>query len=237
VATVADPTTISFADATQRVQVVTITQAGTLVRIGDQEVVVAAAGVLTGGEANRHVSVSGALDLALEAWGDAAGAPPPSPSAAADATGTVSGVAVNGLAAFHHGGRAASGVELKRLVTILFEDGPLAVALEALRPRGAAGHGDERLSATVFHRDPPGAVAVHRPRLSTTYDEEGLITHVGVELWETEDSDRPLRIGGETLAHADLVAADGSARTQIAFMAWHHDGQEGLGSYCITRPG
>ena len=74
---------------------------------------------------------------------------------------------------------------------------------------------------------------IERPRLSSTYDSQGLLTHAGLELWESEDSDRPIRIGGEALARGELRSPDG-ALTRVTFLAWHHDGLHGLGSYAIT---
>ena len=43
-----------------------------------------------------------------------------------------------------------------------------------------------------------------------------------------------MRIGGEALGSGELAGPDG-ARTQVTFVAWHHDGRRGLGSYSITR--
>ena len=86
-----------------------------------------------------------------------------------------------------------------------------AVALTALRPRRASGHGGDLVVATVF--DPAGAVAVADPRLSTTYAADGSPTRAGIELWldVSEDSDEqyPRRAAGEATGLRADATVDG----------------------------
>jgi len=127
---------------------------------------------------------------------------------------------------------AAGDDALARTLALRLESG-VAVVLAARRGRAAAGHGDEQLDAVLARGDPPVASAVERPRLSTTYDGAGLVTHCGIELWESGESEFPERIGGEAVLHGELVGADGT-RTRIAFLDCHGGGaQRGGGRYAI----
>ena len=127
---------------------------------------------------------------------------------------------------------AADGIALERSIAIFF-DAQLAFALAARRPRGAGGHGEEQLDAVAFRGEPLEPASFEIPRLSTTYDADGVPTHAGIELWETDEAELALRIGGEVLGHGEL-AQPGGARTRVTFVAWHHNGHHGLGSYEIT---
>src|SRR6185437_12972175 len=99
-------------------------------------------------------------------------------------------------------------VVLERAVTAWI--GPsLAVALNARRPRRAAGHGGEQLNAAILRGEPLETVAVADPRLSSTYDGDGLLLRCGLELWDTEDADFALRYAGTAGAHGTLTHADG----------------------------
>jgi hypothetical protein len=54
-----------------------------------------------------------------------------------------------------------------------------------------------------------------------------------LELWEGEESDFALRIGGEARDVGELVLPDG-ARLRSAFYVWRHDGREGGGRYDLV---
>jgi hypothetical protein len=147
------------------------------------------------------------------------------------ATGMIDSQKVDGLAALSRRPRADA-FALERRVAIFF-DAQLAFALAARRPRGAGGHGEEQLEAIAFRGEPLEVASIEIPRLSTTYDADGLPTHAGVELWETDEAELALRIGGEVFAGGELAHPDG-ARTRVSFVAWHHDGRHSIGSYAIT---
>ena len=213
--------TISFADAEARIQGVAIAGVATLLRLGERLTLTAPPLFAQGGEA-WQVSSPDCFELTLETWGR--GAPLRG--------GTQR---IDGIATLRRSDTPAAGdLALERSLAILF-DAQLAFALDARRPRAAGGHGEEQLQAVVFRGEPLEPFAIEKPRLSSSYDADGGLTHAGLELWESEDADRPLRIGGETLARARLAHADG-ASTDVAFVAWHHDGRQGLGSYSITTP-
>ena len=148
------------------------------------------------------------------------------------ATGTLAGRQLDGLALLTRN-QADSGVVLERSLAILF-DGQLALAVHADRPRGAGGHGDEQLDALVFRGEPLEPVTIEKLRLSSTYDGAGVLTHTGLELWETDESELPLRDRRRELsARGELVSPDG-VRSDVAFIGWHHDGRRGAGSYVVT---
>jgi hypothetical protein len=230
---VREPLTISFADAGHRVQAVGIGGVGTLLRLGDELRLSGPPKFARGAEGWR-VSSDGGFELSLAEWPGGAplddGAGPD--VAPARASGTVGSQRVAGLATLRGDGDG-SDVALERVLAVLFDEGPMAVALTGRRPAGADGHGDELLEAVAFRAEPLEPLRIERPRLSSTYDSQGLLTHAGLELWESEDSDRPIRIGGEALARGELRSPDG-ALTRVTFLAWHHDGLHGLGSYAIT---
>ena len=124
-------------------------------------------------------------------------------------------------------------MSIERSIDILF-DAALAFSLRARQAAGAGGHGEEELAAVVFRGEPLELVAIEKPRLSSTYDAEGRLRHAGLELWESEEAELALRIGGEVLG-SGVLPGGGGAPTQVAFVAWHHSGRRGLGSYTITR--
>jgi hypothetical protein len=240
-----EPLTISFADSEHGIQGFGIVGVGTLLRLGEELRLVGPPQFAWNAESWR-VSADDGFELSLAAW---AGAAPlgdeHSDAVPARVSGTVGSWPVEGLALLRGAGGssgdagsgAAAGrdVAVDRMLAALFDDGPLAVVLTAERPEGAAGHGEERLDALAFRGDPIDVVRIARPRLSRTYDSSGLLTHAGLELWESEESDRPLRIGGEALARGELAHADG-LHSHVTFLAWHHEGLRGLGSYSIVLP-
>ena len=238
-----EPLTISFADTEHRIQALGIAGAGTLLRL-DEELRLSGPPQFVSDAEGWRVSSDDGFELSLTPWAGAAtlGGDGGFDAVAARAIGTVASRPVEGLAALcgagagggdgEAGGGAGRDVALERMLAALFEEGPWAVVLTAQRPRGAVGHGEERLDAVAFRGDPLEVVRFEGPRLSSTYDAGGLLSHAGLELWESEDSDRPTRIGGEALARGELAHPDGTI-TRVTFLAWHHDGVHGLGSYTI----
>ncbi|HKG17005.1 MAG TPA: hypothetical protein VKA96_04880 [Solirubrobacteraceae bacterium] len=125
-------------------------------------------------------------------------------------------------------------IELARTVTAWLE-GPRAVMLSAVRPTGAAAHGDE--AVTAFLVEPADGLAapapVAEPRLSTTYDAEGRQRRAGLELWMHEDDELPRRLAGEAACGTSLQLAD--LRLGCAFFRWRMEGRSGVGRYDVLR--
>lgn len=124
-----------------------------------------------------------------------------------------------------------AGQVLRRSIGIVFSDGRL-LALSAVRPPGAGGHDDERLTTVVC--DPDGApTEVSETLLSTEYGPDGVQRRATLELWTDGDEGQPLR-GAGTLISATEVHGDATT-TEVAFFRWGLEGREGLGHYEIVR--
>jgi hypothetical protein len=120
---------------------------------------------------------------------------------------------------------------LRRSIGIVFSDGGL-LALSAVRPPGAGGHGEEQVRAVLC--DPDGApVEVSETLLSTEYGPDGVQRRATLELWTDGDDGQPLR-GAGTLISAAKVRHAGS-ESDIAFFRWSVEGREGLGHYEVVR--
>jgi hypothetical protein len=227
---VSERATIAFADATAEIAGVALAGTGTLISLGG-ELTPAAPPRLDGGEGAWTLSSPGAYALSLEGLGERAGLQSGASVSLCRARGTVEGHEFDAFATITWT-PADAAPALERSLAITF-DHELSFALLAQREPGAGGHGDEQLEAVVFRGDPPAASLIARPRLSTTYDGEELPRHAGVELWQDEESEYSLRIGGEALTSGELVHANG-ARSRVVFMAWHHEHHRALGSYTLT---
>jgi hypothetical protein len=109
-------------------------------------------------------------------------------------------------------------------------------ALLSMRPRRAAGHADDAVTAAWFEAG--GAAPVHDPRLSTTYDEQGAPARVGLELWlrgDDDDDDNnqyPRRIAGEAVG-ASVSGALGDLELRAELLRCHSRGREGAGVYLL----
>ena len=120
---------------------------------------------------------------------------------------------------------------VRRSIGIAFSDGGL-LALSAVRPNGAHGHGEEVVAAVLC--GPDGAPAeVGETLLSTEYGPDGIQRRATLELWIEADDGQPLR-GAGTLISASSVRRPG-LRAEIAFFRWSLEGREGLGHYEIVR--
>lgn len=120
---------------------------------------------------------------------------------------------------------------VRRSIGVAFSDGGL-LAVSAIRPRGAAGHGEEQVAAVLC--GPDGApLEVSEALLSTEYGPDGVQRRATLELWTDEDEGQPLR-GAGTLISAAPVRRPG-LNAQIAFFRWALEGREGLGHYEIVR--
>src|SRR3954470_7001604 len=120
---------------------------------------------------------------------------------------------------------------VRRSIGIVFADGGL-LALSAVRPEGAGGHGEESVGAVLC--GPDGApVDVSETLLSTEYGRDGVQRRAALELWLDDEDGQPLR-GAGTLISAAEVKHPRLTGT-VAFFRWALEGREGLGHYEVVR--
>ncbi len=120
---------------------------------------------------------------------------------------------------------------MRRSIGIAFSDGGL-LALSAVRPETAEGHGEEVVAAVLC--GPDGAPAeVAETLLSTEYGPDGVQRRATLELWIDAEDGQPLR-GAGTLISASTVRHPG-LQAEIAFFRWSLEGREGLGHYEVVR--
>jgi hypothetical protein len=120
---------------------------------------------------------------------------------------------------------AWSELDAVRGVTAVF-DRERAVFALARRPRGAMGHGQELVEASIVI---DGELAdVEDARLSTVYDGDGRQRNAGLELWLPAE-DFPRRVSGTVQAGASLTLE--GLRVNAAVFAWRMEGREGAGLY------
>jgi hypothetical protein len=115
--------------------------------------------------------------------------------------------------------------ELARMLSAAFDDGVL-LALAALRPVGAHGHGEEAVAGVVVRDSEP--VVADEALLSVEYDPDGTPRRVGVEIYERPDS-LPLRMAGDR-----ENAAPASDETAFSMRSGE---ASGTGRLVIVRPG
>ncbi len=121
----------------------------------------------------------------------------------------------------------------RRSIGVVFSDGGL-LALSAVRPPGASGHGEETVAAVLC--GPDGApVEATEALLSTEYGEDGVQRRATLELWLDDEEGQPLRGAGTLISAARLER--GGLDSQVAFFRWALEGREGLGHYEIVRAG
>jgi hypothetical protein len=119
----------------------------------------------------------------------------------------------------------------RRSIGIVFADGGL-LALSAVRPDKAEGHGEEEVAAILC--DPDGApIEVSETLLSTEYGSDGVQRRATLELWVDDEARQPLR-GAGTLISAGSLSHPGLSG-EVAFFRWSLEGREGLGHYEILR--
>ncbi len=120
---------------------------------------------------------------------------------------------------------------VRRSIGVVFSDGGL-LALSAVRPEAAGGHGEEEVVAVIC--DPDAApVELSEALLSTEYGEDGVQRRATLELWPDGDDGQPLR-GAGTLISSTSVRRPGLS-AEIAFFRWSVEGREGLGHYEVVR--
>jgi hypothetical protein len=105
-------------------------------------------------------------------------------------------------------------------------DSEHAVLALARRPRGAHGHGDERVVAWLLQGDE--LLSVETARISTVYDGEGRQRSAGLELW-LPGEDFPRRASGTVIAGTSLDL-DGLT-VHAAVFEWRMEEREGPGAY------
>lgn len=115
-----------------------------------------------------------------------------------------------------------------RAVSALF-DPEHAVLAVARRPRGAAGHGHELVTAALLTGG--DLRAVDDARLSTVYDGDGRQRSAGMELWMPGE-DFPRRLAGEVAGGTTLELP--GLRVNASVFQWRMEGREGVGSYELT---
>ena len=120
-----------------------------------------------------------------------------------------------------------SELDAVRTRSCVFDPG-LAVLARARRPRGARGHGDERVTGWLVRDGAPHAV--EETRISTVYDSEGRQRTAGLELW-LPGEDFPRRVSGTARAGASLTLE--GLRVHAAVFSWRMEGRDGVGAYDI----
>jgi hypothetical protein len=112
-----------------------------------------------------------------------------------------------------------------RSVSALLDEEHAVLAL-ARRPRGARGHGEERVVAYLLEAGEP--LAVDDARISTVYDGEGRQRSAGLELW-LPGEDFPRRGSGRAIAGSSLELE--GVTVHAAVFRWRVEGREGMGAY------
>jgi len=113
---------------------------------------------------------------------------------------------------------------LRSLSALLDEEH--AVLALARRPRGARGHGDELVVASLLEAGEPRPV--EDARISTVYDGEGRQRRAGLELW-LPGEDFPRRGSGSAIAGSSLELE--GLTVHAAVFRWRVEGREGVGAY------
>jgi hypothetical protein len=146
--------------------------------------------------------------------------------------GEAGGRRVDGLGTLSETSAAPRWEELDALRTIsALVDEHFALLALARRPRGALGHGEERMTAMLL--DGERFTEVEEARLSTVYDGEGRQRSAGLELWMPGE-EYPRRGSGVVVAGSSLQLDE--LEVHAAVFRWRIDGREGIGAYeLMTR--
>jgi hypothetical protein len=115
-----------------------------------------------------------------------------------------------------------------RGVSALFDEEHAVMAV-ARRPRGAIGHGRERVAAWLVYGGE--ARKVENARISTVYDGDGRQRNAGLELW-LPGEDFPRRVSG-TAVTGTTLSLEG-LRVNAAVFSWRMEGRDGAGAYEVT---
>jgi hypothetical protein len=118
-----------------------------------------------------------------------------------------------------------------RLVSAVFDDGG-ALGVAAVRPLGAAGHGDDVVAARFL--DPDGTrTSTSDALVSVEYDSSRRPRRLGIELWPDEDS-APIRVAADLDPDAQPHAEGGREAVPMRFRL---EGGSGNGRYETIRRG
>ena len=117
------------------------------------------------------------------------------------------------------------GLDALRSISVLAAEDHALLAI-AQRPRGAAGHGHERVSAVLLAEGRQHDV--EDARISTVYDGEGRQRSAGLELW-LPGEDFPRRASGSVQAGTSLELE--GLEVHAAVFGWRLEGREAAGSY------
>jgi hypothetical protein len=226
----AERATIAFADTAAEIAGVAIAGAGSLICLAG-ELGAAAPPALAGSGPAWTLRAAGAYELELRSLGEPASLAGSTTIWLCRASGKVGERDLDGLATLTVEAAPAA-FALRRSLSIALER-ELAFALLSRRPSAALSHGEEQLEAVIWRGEPAAPTPIERPRLSTTYDGGGIARHAGIELWEDEEAEFAMRIGGEAIANGELAHPDGE-RSRVVFMAWHHESHHALGSYTLS---
>jgi hypothetical protein len=127
--------------------------------------------------------------------------------------------------------------ESLRLVAAWFSpDASLAVL--AVRPPGADGHGQDRIQAALAGEAEAHGLTIIDPRVSTTYGSDWAPRRVGIELWLGESDEAELqfrRYAGEAERCAGVFRSDGLTIGCHPMHA-HVGATGGPGVYLLARP-
>jgi hypothetical protein len=115
-----------------------------------------------------------------------------------------------------------------RSLSVLVDERHAMLAV-ARRPRGALGHGEERVVARLMLEGE--LLAIEDARISTVYDGEGRQRSAGLELW-LPGEDFPRRGSGTAVAGSSLELE--GLRVHVAVFDWQLEGREGMGAYELT---
>jgi hypothetical protein len=145
-------------------------------------------------------------------------------------TGQAAGTRIEGLGSVTETATPPRWEELDAMRSVqAFFDTEHAVVALARRPLGAAGHGEELVSAQLLSDGE--LLAIENARISTIYDGEGRPRQSGLELW-LPGEDFPRRAFGSVSAGASL--AFNGLDVHAAVMRWRMEGRDGAGLYELT---
>jgi hypothetical protein len=114
-------------------------------------------------------------------------------------------------------------IEAVRVLSGRLDDGRL-IAIAALRPAEAEGHGDELIAGVIG--DAEGFEQLHETLLSTEYGDDGKVRRIGLELYPSEDA-MPIRVAGEATGAAS--SNEGGIERSSAALALRSAGASGAG--------
>lgn len=177
-----------------------------------------------------HATAGTDVELRLTPTAEAAKLGGASVSIAA-AEGRVAGRDVRGLGTIAETLRPPEWRELDSVRALAAVFGPDRAAFAiARRPRSAAGHGDELVSAALIEGG--ALLSPEDARISTVYDGGGRQHSAGLELWMPGDDDFPRRLFGTVQAGTSLQL-EGLIVHAAAF-TWRMEGHVGAGLYELT---